>query len=67
MQFETNKFGVVFREIGKVIRTDSIRHPDGKDMEDIDHAGCTYLGILETDKVKEKKLKKSLARSICDD
>ena len=44
-------------ERGKVIRADGIRLPDGQHMKDIDEAGYTYLGILETDKIKEKKIK----------
>ena len=49
----------------KVIRTDGIRPPDEQGMEDIDEAGYTYLGILETDKIKEKEMK-DLAKGICD-
>ena len=44
-------------ERGKVIRTDGIRLPDGQDMKDIDEAGYTYIGILETDMIKEKETK----------
>ena len=44
----------------KVIRTDVTRLTDGKDMKEIDETGYTYLGILETDKIKEKEMKESL-------
>ena len=30
---------------------DGIRLPDGQDMKDIEETGCTYLGILKTDKI----------------
>ena len=39
-----------------MIRTDDIRLPDWQVMKDIDEAGYTYLGILETDKIKEKAI-----------
>ena len=62
MQFGIKKCGILFMERGKVIRTDGIRLPDGQDMKDIDQAGYTYLGILETDKVKEKKMKEKFSK-----
>ena len=42
----------------KLLKTNGIRLPDGQHMEDIDETGYTYLGILETDKVKKKEIKK---------
>ena len=44
----------------KVIRTEDIRLPDEQDMEDVDYTGYTRLGILETDKIKEKEMKEKL-------
>ena len=49
-------------ERGKVIKTDGINRPDGQDMKDIDETGYTYLGILETDKIKEKKMKEKFSK-----
>ena len=49
-------------ERGKVIRTDGIRLSDVQNMEDIDEAGYTYLGILETDKIKEKEMKEKFSK-----
>ena len=46
----------------KVIRTDSIRLPDEQDMKDIDQTGYKYLGILETEKIKEKKMKEKFSK-----
>ena len=46
----------------KVIRTDSIRLPDEQDMKDIDQTGYKYLGILETQKIKEKKMKEKFSK-----
>ena len=53
MQFGIKKCGVVIMERGKIIRTNGIRLPDGQHMKDIDKTGYTYLGISETDKIKE--------------
>ena len=49
-------------ERGKVIRTEGIRLPDEQDMKDIDGAGYTYLGILETDKIKGKEMKEKFSK-----
>ena len=57
MQFGIKKSGVLITERGKVIRTDGIRLPDGQHMKDIDEAGYTYLGILETDKINVERNK----------
>ena len=57
MQFGIKKCGVLIIERGKVIRADGIRLPDEQHMKDINETGFTYLGILETDKIKEKEMK----------
>ena len=31
-------------------------------MKDIDETGYTYLGILETDKIKEKEMKEKFSK-----
>ena len=62
MQFGIKKCGVLIMERGKVIRTDGIRLPDGQHMKDSDEIGYTYLGILETDKIKEKEMKEKFSR-----
>ena len=49
-------------ERGKVIRTYGIRLPDGQHMKDSDETGYTYLGILETDKIKEKEMKENFSK-----
>ena len=49
-------------ERGKIIRTDGIRLLDGQHMKDIDETGQTYLGILKTDKIKEKEMKEKFNR-----
>ena len=62
MQFGIKKCGVLIMERGKVIRADGIRLPDEQPMKDIDETGYTYLGILETDKIKEKEMKEKFSK-----
>ena len=62
MQLEIQKCGVLLMDRGKVIKTDDIRLPDGQDMKDIDETGYTYLAILETDKIKEKEMKRRFSK-----
>ena len=62
MQFGIKKCELLIMERGKVIRTDSIRLPDGQHMKDIDETGYTYLGILETDKIKEKEMNEKFSK-----
>ena len=58
MEFGIKKCEILITEREKVIRTDGARLPDGQHMEDIDESGHTYLGILETDKIKKKRNEK---------
>ena len=46
----------------KGIKTDGIRLPDGQHMKDIDETAYTYLGILETDKIKKKEMKEKFSK-----
>ena len=62
MQFEIKKCGVLIMERRKGIKTDGIRLPDGQHMKDIDETGYTYLGILETDKIKKKEMKEKFSK-----
>ena len=62
IQFGMKKCRVFIMERGKVIRTDGTRLPDEQDMKDIDGAGYTYLGILETDKIKGKEMKEKFSK-----
>ena len=63
MQFGIKKCGVLIIERGKVIKADGIRLPDEQHMKDINENGFTYLGILETDKIKEKEMKNVTVRT----
>ena len=41
----------------KKMQVDSIKLSDGREMRDIDENGYMYLGIAETDKIREKLTK----------
>ena len=62
MQLEIKTCGVLIMDRGKDIKSDDIRLPDGQDMKDIDETGNTYLGILETDKINEKEMKRKCSK-----
>ena len=42
---------------GKVVSSEGVSLPDEQMMKEMDNTGYKYLGILEYDKVKEKKMK----------
>ena len=56
------KSGVRIMKTGKIIRTNCIRQPDAKHLKDIDETGYTYVGILGTDKIKDKELKEKFSK-----
>ena len=62
MKFGIRSCGVEIMQKRKVIRTYSIRLPDWQGMKDIDENGYTYLGILETDRIKEIEIKKMFSK-----
>ena len=65
MQFGIKKCGVIIMGTGKVTRADGIRLPDGQNTENTDNNSYTYLGILETNKIKEEEIKKTyIAKSM---
>ena len=55
VKFGIKTCGVLIMGRGNVIRKDGVKLPDGHHMKDIDENGYIYLGILKTDKIKEKK------------
>ena len=62
MQLGIKKCGVLTTGRGKRIRTYAIGLPDGQDMKDIDRTGYTYVGMLETDKMKENEMKEKFSK-----
>ena len=57
MEFGIKKCGMLLLKRGKVVSSEGVSLPDGQVMKEIDDTGYKYLGILEYDKVKEKKMK----------
>ena len=57
MEFWINKCGAVILQRGKIVRCTVVILPGGKLMKTIDDEGFKYLGILESDKIKENEMK----------
>ena len=57
MEFGIKKCGMLLLKRGKVVSSEGVSLPDGQIMKEIDDTGYKYLGILEYDKLKEKKMK----------
>ena len=57
MEMGIKKCGTFLLKRGRVVSTVGITLPDGQVMEEIDDTGYKYLGILEYDKIKEKRMK----------
>ena len=57
MELGIKKCEMLLLKRGKVMSADGITLPDGQVMKEIDDTGDKYLGILEYDKMKEKKMK----------
>ena len=57
MEFGIKKCGMVVLKRGKNAKMEGIVLPDGQVMKEIDASGYKYLGILETDQLKEEETK----------
>ena len=62
IQMVIKKCGLLIMEREKVIIANFFRFPDGQHMKDIDGTSYTYLGILETNKIKEKEMKEKFSQ-----
>ena len=64
MEFGIKKCGVLVLKQGKVheVKSRGLNLPDGELMKTIEEEGYKYLGILEYEKVKEKKMKIEFVR-----
>ena len=54
MKFGIKKCGVLVLKRGKIVKMEGVVLPDGQVMKEIEDRGYRYLGILETDQLKEK-------------
>ena len=57
MEFGIKKSGVLVLKRGKIVKMEGVVLPDGQVMKEIEDRGYRYLGILETDELKEKEMK----------
>ena len=57
MGFGIRKCGVQVLKPGKIVKMEGVVQPDGQDLKKIEDGGYMYLGILETDHLKEKEMK----------
>ncbi|XP_074616678.1 uncharacterized protein LOC141876074 [Acropora palmata] len=57
MEFGIRKCGVLVLKRGKIAKMERVLLPDGQVMKEIEDRGYRYLGILETDHLKEKEMK----------
>ena len=58
MEFGIEKCAMLVMEKGKVVKSVGIELPDGKDIKWLQEGeSFKYLGILEADKLLEKKMK----------
>ena len=55
--FGIKRCGVVILKKGKLAKFDGIHLPNQEIMKEVDENGYTYLGILESDKIKEHEMK----------
>ena len=53
MEFEIKKCEILTMKRCKIVRSDGIKLPDGRVIEQVGQKGYTYLGIIELDKTKE--------------
>ena len=57
MEFGIKKSGVLALKRGKIAKMEGVLQQDGQVMKEIEDRGYRYLGILETDHLKEKEIK----------
>ena len=57
IEFCLKKFGVVILKKVKLAKFDGTHLPNQKMMKEIDENGYTFLGILESDEIREPEMK----------
>ena len=62
MEFGIEKCALVNIQRGKVTRTEGIHLPDGNYIKDIDETGCRYLGIIESEEIKNQEMKEKIKK-----
>ena len=62
MEFGLRKCGVVILKRGRIARCETVEHPDGEVMKEVEQEGYTYLGMVELDKIKENEMKVKITK-----
>ena len=57
MEFGIKKCGVLVLKRGKIAKMEGVLLPDEQVMKEIEDRGYRYVGLLETDHLKEKEMK----------
>ena len=52
MVFGLDKCAMLVLKRGKIVRTEGIELPDGKQMREVNLDRCKYLGVLQLDSIK---------------
>ena len=62
MEFGIKKCGILTMKIGKTVKSEGIKLPDGEVMKQVGQEGYTYLGIIELDRTKETEMKEKITK-----
>ena len=62
MEFGIKKCGIRKMKGGKIVKSEGIKQPDGEVMKQVGQEGYTYLGIIESDKIKETEMKEEITK-----
>ena len=62
MEFGINKCAVVNLNRGKITQTEGIKLPNNKTIQDIGMTSYKYLGILESDNIKNQEMKTAIRK-----
>ena len=57
MEFGMDKCKVLLVKDGKQVWSDGVELPGGEVTKDVDENGCKYLGILQSENVKNREMK----------
>ena len=63
MEFGIVKCATIVLKRGKLVKSDGINLPDGKEMRSLNECdGYKYLGVTEADKIKNKEMKEKVCK-----
>ena len=58
MEFDIDKCATIVLKRGKLVKSNGIKLPDGKEMKSLNEGDrYKYLGVTEADKFKKKEMK----------